>query len=281
MAVIINIENANGAVNIDNSRQATNRSNLEEGRRCWRAIATIDEERFPNYEDVIFTREKRQANSSDEKEYYDYLRKQIRETIPSRIEKNYIHYGLDDPSEISWTEIKRMATYYLEAEEWLQINFCIDSTRQGVDEKVQRAMLNHYVPTGNFEKEAKEVYVYEGDLYYSKRDLIAACGSDNIDRKDIDTAGEISGRRLKIFQKYTKVGGGHQDNVFQEALHFVRDCEGYTQEHDDNFHFIAQLDGEWVEQQIPHLRVETESDRVFIGNTEQVIAWLNNLPQEE
>ena len=61
----------------------------------------------------------------------------------------------------------------------------------------------------------------------------------------------------------------------------MRDCEGYTQEHDDNFHFIAQLDGEWVEQQIPHLRVETESDRVFIGNTEQVIAWLNNLPQEE
>lgn len=281
MAVSINIENANGAVNIDNSRQETNSSNLEEGRRCWRAIAAIDEERFPNYEDVIFTREKRRANSPDEKEYYDYLRKQIRKTIPSRIEKNYIHYGLDDPSEISWTEIKRMAAYYLEAEEWLQINFCKDSTRQGVDERVQRAMLNQYVPTGNFEKEDKEVYVYEGNLYYSKSALIAACGSSNIDRKDIDTAGEISGRRVKIFQKYAKVGGGHQDNVKQEALHFVRDCEEYTQQHADNFYFVAQLDGEWLEQQISGLRGETESDRVFIGNSEEVIAWLNNLSEEE
>ena len=281
MAVIINIGNANGAVNIDNSRQETNHSNLEEARRCWSEIATIDEERFPNYEDVIFTREKRQTNSPVEKEYYDYLRKQIRETIPSRIKKNYIHYGLDDPSQISWAEIKRMAAYYLQAEEWLQINFCKDSTRQGVDERVQRAMLNQSVPAGNFEKEARGVYVYEGDLYYSKRALIEACGSDNIDRKDIDTAGEIGGRRVKIFQKYAKIGGGHQDNVRTEALHFVQDCEAYTQQHDDNFYFVAQLDGEWLEQQSSDLRNETDSERVFIGNSEEVIAWLNNLLQEE
>ena len=125
------------------------------------------------------------------------------------------------------------------------------------------------------------MYVYEGHLYYSKRALIAACGSDNIDRKDIDTAGEICGLHVKIFQKYAKIGGGHQDNVKTEALHFVQDCEEYTQQHDDDFYFVAQLDGEWLEQQIPNLREETESHRVFIGNSEEVIAWLNNLPQEE
>lgn len=289
MAVVLDITSLNGAANIDLTRQKTNMSNLDDGKRCWNDIINMKQSRFPKYTDVIFSEEKRKLGKLGkdgkltedeiiaEKNYWDYLRKQIKETIPSRIEKNFIHYGLVDPSKISWKEIKQMAEHYRNAHEWLQINFCIDSTRQSVEEKVQREMLNQYVKTNTFSKENKGLYVYEGNFYNSKNDLKKVMG-ENIDRKDIDTCGVLKGREIKIFQKYAKVGGGHQDNVYIEALHFIRDSQEYVNKHKDKYIFVAQLDGEYIESRIKELRVAiTDKNRVFVGNSEQVINWLKKI----
>jgi len=290
MGVVLDITSLNGAANIDSTRQKTNISNLDDGKRCWDAIINMDEVRFPQYTDVKFTEEKTKLNKDGklgkltedeiiaEKNYLDYLRTQIRETIPSRIEKNFMYYGLVDPSQISWKEIKKMAKYYLKAEPWLQINFCIDSTRQSVEEKVQREMLNKYVKPNTFSKETKGLYVYEGNFYKSKKKLIKATGSKNVDRKDIDTCGVLKGREIKIFQKYAKVAGGHQDNVYIEALNFVKDSQEYVDKHKDKYIFVAQLDGKYIESYITDLSGEiTDKNRVFVGNSKQVINWLKKI----
>jgi hypothetical protein len=247
----------------------------------------MDEVRFPKYTDVIFTKEKiklsklgklTEATIIAEKNYLDYLRKQIKETIPSRIEKNFMYYGLVDPSQISWKEIKKMARYYLTAVPWLQINFCIDSTRQSVEEEVQREMLNKYVKPNTFSKETKGLYVYEGNFYKSKKKLIKATGSENVDRKDIDTGGVLNNHKIKIFQKYAKVAGGHQDNVYIEALNFVKDSQEYVNKHKDKYIFVAQLDGEYIDSRIKELRADiTDKNRVFVGNSKQVINWLKKI----
>ena len=292
MAVVLVIKKMNGARSIDRTRQKSNESNLIDGKRCWDEIINMDEGRFPKYTDVIFTKEKIKLNKDGkdgkltedkiitEKNYLDYLRKQIKETIPSRIEKNFIHYGLDDPSKISWKEIKDMAKHYRDAHEWLQINFCRDSTRQSVEEKVQRKMLNQYVKTNTFSKENKGLYVYKGNFYDSKKKLIKATGSENVDRKDIDTCGVLKGREIKIFQKYAKVKGGHQDNVYIEALNFVKDSQEYVNKHKNKYIFVAQLDGVYIEKRRKELMKEISTknrDRVFVGNSEQVINWLKKI----
>ncbi|MBT3994060.1 MAG: hypothetical protein HOF02_08425 [Gammaproteobacteria bacterium] len=263
MSVVLLTNNKNGAKNIDASRQATNKSNLEEGIICWQEILTIDEEKFPNY---------RNYKSSNKN-----TQQQVSVTIPNRLTKNFIHYGLDSPNDISWVHIKEMAKKYLESDDWLQINFCKDSTRQSVDEQVQRRMLNEYLGENTFTKCKPSMFVYNGKLL-NKKDYKAHEGSQVKTRKDIDTFGNYKNNKFWIFQKYAKVSGGHQDNVSIETTHFLNDADVYANKNKNNNFFIAQLDGNFIESLFPKFKKETiNTNRVFVGNTEEVIDWIRKI----
>lgn len=153
MSVVLKTDSKNGADNIDTSRQQTNKSNLNEAIKLWEEIVKIDESKYLSFKDFV-------SNNKD-------LNELITKTIPSRLKKNYILYGMSAPDDISWFHIKRMAEEYLNASEWLQINFCKDSTRQSVDEKVQRKMLNESLKDVNFvfKKCTPSKTVYGGKLY--------------------------------------------------------------------------------------------------------------------
>ena len=249
MSVQIVIEGTNGAHNIDTSRQATNQSNLEDAFAIWESIVQLESESHANKE-----------------------QKEVIKTVKSRLKKNADYYGAED-----FSAVKKMIISYLNADPWIQINFCKDSTRQGVDEKVQREMLNHFVNSGQFKKAPPGLYVYEGRIW-QKEELKRAKGQKKLDIKDIDTIGSIRNKLILVFQKYTKVAGGHQDNVYNESLHFIKEFNRYAEENNDQYFFVAQLDGEWLEEQIPSLRQSiTIQDRVFAGNSNQVIAWLSKL----
>jgi hypothetical protein len=276
MPLKIIIDGVNGAANVDRSRQETNRSNLEWGRCCWRDIIEINESEHPDYSGIKYDKK---GLEDEKRKYLEYVEKQIKVTIPSRIEKNFIHYGLTDPSLISWKEIKKMARLYLDADPWLQINYCMDSTRQGVDEKVQREMLNHFVGEGeDFIKAQSGIYVHDGKIW-KKKDLLRHKGQTKLDIKDIDTFGKIGEKCIFLFQKYTKVAGGHQDNVYAESLHVVNDFNKYADVNTDENYFVAQLDGAFMEEEVIPLLQEVISHktRVFAGNSESVIDWLKKL----
>ena len=249
MSVEIVIAGTNGADNIDTSRQATNQSNLEDAVEIWESIVQLQSESDANKE-----------------------QKEVIKTIKSRLKKNADYYGAED-----FSAVKKMINCYLNADPWLQINFCKDSTRQGVDEQVQREMLNYFVDSGKFEKAPSGLYVYEGRLWMKKQ-LMEAKNQKKLDIKDVDTIGSIGNKTVLVFQKYTKVGGGHQDNVYAESLHFINEFNRYAKKNNDQHFFVAQLDGEWLEEQTPSLRQSiTIHDRVFVGNSHEVIAWLNEL----
>ena len=249
MSVQIDINGTNGAHNIDRSRQATNQSNLEDAVDIWESIVQLESDSHAN------------------KEQRDVIK-----TVKSRLKKNAEYYGAED-----FCAVKRMINSYLNADPWLQINFCKDSTRQGVDEQVQREMLNRFVYSSQFEKAPSGLYVYEGKIW-RKKELLKAKNQNKLDIKDVDTIGYKGNKQVFVFQKYTKVGGGHQDNVYAESLHFIREFNRYAEENNDLYFFVAQLDGKWLEEQIPSLRESiTNHDRVFAGNSDQVIAWLKDL----
>ena len=252
---------SNCAKNIDLSRQETNKDNLLEGQLLWKEIVEIDETIFLEYVDF----------SSKDKD----LQQLVTKTIPNRIKKNFLHYDLNSPDDISWKEIKETAQAYLNADEIIQINFCKDSTRQTVDELVQRDMLNEELPNWVFKKCKPVTYVYDGKLLDKKTYLEL---DRQRTRKDIDTLGESENKNIWIFQKYAKVAGGHQDNVLTETKHFLIDAAMYTSDNNDHNYFIAQLDGKFIESHIKDLNNNIKgSSKVYAGNTEQVIDWIKNI----
>ena len=260
MSIKIYIDSKSGAKNIDISRQKTNESNLEEAKRLWNRVIEIDEKEFNRFEDF----------RSDDRD----LQILVTHTIPSRIEKNYIHYNLNSSEDISWVSIKRMATEYLNASRWLQINFCKDSTRQTVDENVQRAMLNFHLNDLDYEfvkcKPSKTLY---GGKLLSRKEYLKL--DPRKTRKDIDTFGSKQNKKIWIFQKYAKVSGGHQDNVITETQHFLQDADDFVSKNNSNNFFIAQLDGEFIERMLGGLRQHISSgSNVYVGNSEEVIKWI-------
>ena len=261
MGIKIITTHSNGAKNIDLSRQETNKDNLVEAKLLWEEIVEIDETNFLEYAD--FT-------SEDED-----LEQLVTSTIPNRIKKNFLHYDLKSPDDISWKEIKETAQAYLDADKIIQINFCKDSTRQTVDERVQRHMLNEELPNWVFKKCKPVKYVYDGKLLDKKTYLKL---DKQRTRKDIDTLGESENKNIWIFQKYAKVTGGHQDNVLTETKHFLMDAAIYTSNNNDHNYFIAQLDGKFIESHIKDLNDNIKgSSNVYAGNTEEVIDWIKNI----
>ena len=272
MSVKINIDSKNGAENCDKSRQETNISNLKEAELIWKEIQIIDEKDYPNYKNFKATSIKYHNLG---KNFCNDLEKLVIETIPSRIKKNYIYYGLASPDSISWKEIKKMALIYSSADPWLQINFCKDSTRQSVDEKVQREMLKKAVDLKKwiFKKGKPVRYLFEGEIHQGRI-------KKSLKRKSIDTIGEHKdgNRKIWIFQKYAKVSGGHQDNVDIETKHFLEDACKYINNDSIQNYFIAQLDGAFIESKLPELRkIYKNNKNVYAGNSENVIDWIRKI----
>lgn len=243
MSKVILTPTTNGASNIDKSRQATNLSNLNEDRKGWQKI--VDGDR----------------------------KNKIIPTIKSRLEKNYEYYGFNSKDDIDFNAVQRLAKAYLDADDWLQINYCRDSTRQSIDESVQTATLKKYI-NDSFENISNGKEVPFNGKIVSKKEAVGLNGKQ-IKSRSVDAIGNLDGRKVKLFQKYSKVAGSGQSHQTLETQNWLEECSKIE---DKSIIFVAQLDGGEAESHIPELRkVVSEFENIFVGNTEQVINWLNSL----
>jgi hypothetical protein len=243
MSKIIIIESKNGADNIDKSRQATNISNLNEDRKDWQKIVNGDQ------------------------------KNKVVPTIKSRLEKNYEYYGFGNKDQIDFAAVQRLAQAYLNADPWLQINYCRDSTRQSIDESVQTATLKKYI-NNSFENIANGTQVPFNGKLVSKKQATGLNGKQ-IKSRSVDAVGHVNGRDIKLFQKYSKISGSGQSHQTLETQNWLEECAKIQ---DKSIIFIAQLDGGEAESHIPELKkLVDSSDNIFVGNSEQIIDWLNSL----
>lgn len=243
MSKVVIIESKNGADNIDKSRQATNISNLNEDIKGWQKIVNGDK------------------------------KNKIVPTLLSRLEKNYEYYGFKNKEDINFEAVQKLAKLYLHADPWLQINYCRDSTRQSIDESVQTATLKKYI-NNTFENipNGKEV-PFNGKIV-SKKQAVGLNGKQ-IKSRSVDAIGEIKNYKIKLFQKYSKVAGSGQSHQTLETQNWLEECSKIK---DPGILFIAQLDGGEAESHIPQLRKIIQGySNIFVGNSEQVIDWINDL----
>lgn len=242
MSKKIIVKSKNGADNIDKSRQATNTSNLNEDKVQWRKIVDGD------------------TTST------------VIPTIKNRMEKNFVYYNYKSKDTIDFVAIQHMAKKYLEADEWLQIDYCRDSTRQSIDESVQTATLKKYI-NDSFKRipNGKEVS-FNGKIV-SKKEAVGLNGKQ-INARSVDAVGEINGHKVKIFQKYSKARGSAQSHQTLETQNWLEECFKIA---DKSILFVAQLDGGEAEIHIPELQTLVNGHKnIFVGNSEQVIDWLNS-----
>lgn len=243
MSKQIVIESKNGADNIDKSRRATNISNLDEDKKEWQRIVDGD---FKN---------------------------SVIPTLQSRLEKNYEYYGFSRPEDINFAAAQALAKKYLEADPWLQINYCRDSTRQSIDEEVQTATLRTFLNDSFVNITNGEEVPFDGKIV-SKKEAEGLNGKQ-INARSVDAVGVINNYRVKIFQKYSKVSGSGQSHQTLETQHWL---EEVSKIQDKNILFVAQLDGGEAESHIMELRnLVRGHNNIFVGNSEQVIDWLTEV----
>lgn len=243
MSKKIIVQSKNGADNIDQSRRATNVSNLDEDRKEWQKIAKGD------------------------------AKNKVIKTMRSRLEKNHQYYGFAKKEDITFAAVQQLATAYINADPWLQINYCRDSTRQSIDESVQTATLKKYI-NGSFTgiKNGEQV-PFNGSIVSKKQ--ANGLNGKQIKARSVDAVGQVGGRDVKIFQKYSKVAGSGQSHQTLETQNWLEECCAIN---DKSIVFVAQLDGGEAESHIPELQALVHAhDNMFVGNSEQVIDWLSAL----
>lgn len=240
MSKKIVIESKNGADNIDKSRRATNVSNLNEDKVEWQKIVDGD------YKNSIIP------------------------TLQSRLEKNYEYYGFSAPEDIDFEAAQILAKKYIDADPWLQINYCRDSTRQSIDEEVQTATLRTFLNDSFVNITNGEEVPFNGKIV-SKKEAMGLNGKQ-INARSVDAVGTIKNYKVKIFQKYSKVSGSGQSHQTLETQHWLEEVAKIQTE---NTLFVAQLDGGEAESHIYELQqLVKEHSNIFVGNSEQVIDWL-------
>lgn len=243
MSKKIVIQSENGAENIDKSRQATNISNLEEDIKKWKDIVAGNE------------------------------KNQLIPTLRSRLEKNYEYYGFKDKADIKFSDVQRLAQAYISTDPWLQINYCRDSTRQSIDEEVQTATLKEYI-NETFENIANGKEVPFNGKIVSKKQATGLNGKQ-IKSRSVDATGKVGKYDVKVFQKYSKVAGSGQSHQTLETQNWLEEVMKIKS---SDTVFVAQLDGGEAESHIPELKkLVKDNENVFVGNSEQIIDWLNSL----
>jgi hypothetical protein len=269
MSKEIVLEGRNGTRSILASRQKTNQSNLEEDMAVWQMIANnnlVVEKTYNKKQEIVWKCKDTQLTTQKRNVVADRMN-----TIFSRIVKNAQYRGFNTEEDIQISDISRMAQTYLDADPWLQIDYCRDATRQSLDEEVQTKLLDTFVGKFSNITNGKEV-PYKGRIV-SKKEAKELNGKQ-IKARSIDAIGKVGNFDVKVFQKTAQVSGSGQSHQTLEAQNWIDEVKLIK---DPTLLFVVQMDGPEAETHIEALTTLISTfDNIFVGNSEQVIDWLNS-----
>lgn len=269
MSKKIILEGKNGELSILASRQATNQHNLEEDMAIWKLIAnaSLHVEKTYNKKQKIFWKCK--DRSLDTKTRNEVSK--VVNTIFSRIVKNSNYRGFCSEENIAFKDISRMAQTYLDADPWLQIDYCRDATRQSIDEDVQIELLRKFLKISVEKPPNGEITVANGEIQNIKE------VKDKKFARSVDAF--IPSLAAYGFLKYSgPIGSVTSVHQVGESKSFIEECKIYCDKYENNKIFFIQVDGVAGEHHLPEMLelIGDHSSRIFAGNSEQVIDWLNS-----
>ena len=281
MSKQIVVESKNGADNIRKSRQATNESNWNEDSKVWKIIKSINpgdsklSKSVNKKGEVKFKYEKENGitNKGIAKFKTDREVSEVITTLAKKIaNNNALEYNITYEDEVEFWMVLDMLEWLVDAPKKCQKFFCRNASRQSIDEDVQIDTVKEYTKQEVIKPTNGEFTVANGDIS-NKKDI-----KDKKFARSVDAI--VPSLSAYGFLKYSgPVGSVTSVHQVGESKSFIYECKQYCDKHNDNKKFFVQVDGGAGEDHIPEMRndIGNYTDRIFVGNSEQVINWLNSL----
>ena len=294
MSIKIVTDSEDCSKNIIDSRNETRISNLEEDKMIWEQICNSEFKTIESNDEfdaawsgrfVILSVNKKNEFVARCPEFNGKTKKnkiktknnhelqKVIETIGKRLWRmNSIYLGLNSPQDITIKMIQDTAYQYLQLDENIQCFFCREPTRQSIDELVQIAYLEKYCECDEVEQLNKEIILLDGKLNETSDPNLK---KENIKARSLDARVVKQNQIFYGFCKYSGPTGSVTSLQENEVTDFLTEAKNYLDRKQD-LHFFAQIDGVAGENEIPLLKkqISDYEERIFVGNSEQVAAWI-------
>lgn len=282
MSKKIVLEGKNGTHCIRISRQATNESNWDEDFKVWNKIKKLSVD-DPNIQKVVnkkgeikfkvleltgYTKagKPKYKNRSDLTDVLTTLAKKI-------ANNNALEYNITYEDEVEFWMVLDLLEWLLDAPKKCQKFFCRNASRQSVDEDVQIDLLRKYTQI-EIQKPTNGEYTVANSEIQNKKDIKK---EERKFSRSVDAF--VPSLSAYGFLKYSgPVGSVTSVHQVGESKSFIEECIKYCDKYNDEKIFFVQVDGGAGEEHLPEMTrlIGKYSNRIFAGNSEQVIDWLNS-----
>lgn len=275
------LEGKNGTHCIRISRQATNESNWSEDLVVWKRISKISpddsfleknvnakgEIKFKYSEPNGFNKA---GNPKKPKKNVDIS--EVMTTLAKKIaNNNALEYEITYEDEVEFWMVLDLLEWLLDAPKKCQKFFCRNASRQSVDEDVQIELLRENTQI-EVQKPTNGQYTVANGEIQNKKDV-----KNKKFARSVDAV--IPSLSAYGFLKYSgPVGSVTSVHQVGESKSFIEECIKYCDKYNDEKIFFVQVDGGAGEEHLPEMLelIGKCSNRIFAGNSEQVIDWLNS-----
>ena len=263
------------------NRNNKREENLKEDLLIWTKINTLNESEVKlSFNDNIKCQldPSKYKNSKEEKAIVEKI-ESIVSTI-FRIHSDY--FKINTIEQIGFSDVKEYTQWILNLDKEMQLHFCKNPTKQGVDEKFQIMKLHENISSiGLYAiKPPKTIYIRDGETHRKKMKNTVVKSVDvlvsNSDDLNLDS---IENNSNLIFLGYTKTvitEGGHQGNQFADVEGFIKEAYKFSKRHPSrNIYFFGQLDGDASIRYIPQIQKSIkDNDKIHVDTTMSLVDWI-------
>jgi hypothetical protein len=223
---------------------------------------------------------------------YPDIQKMLKSLSDKILRVNTIEYEIKSLNDVKIWMIKDCAKNILAMNPKLQLHFCRDPSRQSFGEIVQIALLK-----GDVSEWLEDVDIKGVNLDFWKinklkvgKKIVSDSEIKNPEESEISKKQssrsidvEVNSEKITAYGslKYSEPVGGLTTALQPgEEIDFIKECDKYCanpNNKDNGVIFFVQSDGTAGELAIPNLKgVVDDSERIFVGNSFEVIKWLNS-----
>lgn len=165
-------------------------------------------------------------------------------------------------------------------DEMFRASFAKDPGKQKIHENIAAAFIERMPGVENFRQLAHDGLVVIHGAVRSRKEVRAEGATARA--KTIDFAWDLCGKKVYASHKYTKEGGGGQDNQYKDLQEFIREA---NESNRNDAYFLAIADGNYYSAtdtnskttKLQHLKDIANRRNVFALSIDELARWVKDV----